>query len=190
MAMHLGVSAMPQDRPIAEAYWVLPGRLLAGDYPGGSDEGQTRDRLRRLLLAGVGCFVDLTEPGEFDRLPYDHLAQEEARALGRDVTHRRMSIPDRGTPTPGDMAGILATIDAALARGQVVYVHCYAGIGRTGTVVGCYLVQHGMSGDQALTQIARLRQEVPDAWVRSPETEAQRRMVRSWQPRAGSAGRD
>lgn len=34
----------------------------------------------------------------------------------------------------------------ALAAGQTVYVHCYGGIGRTGTVVGCWLVRHGLSG--------------------------------------------
>ena len=84
------------------------------------------------------------------------------------------------TPTQEEMAGILDTIDAALDAGHTVYVHCYGGIGRTGTVIGCYLVRHGMSGEEALEEIAGLRQGTPDGWKRSPETEPQRQMVQNW----------
>jgi protein-tyrosine phosphatase len=75
---------------------------------------------------------------------------------------------------------ILDKIDTALDSGQVVYVHCFAGLGRTGTVVGCYLARHGISGEAALTEIARLRQDLPTARLRSPEVEIQRQMVRCW----------
>jgi protein-tyrosine phosphatase len=91
-----------------------------------------------------------------------------------------MSIPDMDTPAPEEMVRILEAIDAALEAGQTVYVHCYGGIGRTGTVVGCYLARHGMSGTDALREIARLRQGTPDGWVRSPQTRAQCEMVRNW----------
>ena len=74
----------------------------------------------------------------------------------------------------------LDTIDAALAAGGTVYVHCYAGIGRTGTVVGCYLARHGMRGEEALAEIARLRADISDGWITSPETAAQRDRVREW----------
>jgi hypothetical protein len=49
-------------------------------------------------------------------------------------------------------------------------------------VVGCYLVEQGMSGEKALTEIARRRAHTPDGWRRSPETEAQRDLVRRWAP--------
>ena len=78
------------------------------------------------------------------------------------------------------MIRILDALDGALAEGQVVYLHCYAGIGRTGTVVGCYLVRHGLHGSEALREIQRLRQGVPDGWVTSPETRVQREMVWNW----------
>ena len=42
------------------------------------------------------------------------------------------------------MTRILDDVDAALADGGAVYVHCWGGIGRTGTVVGCWLVRHGL----------------------------------------------
>jgi hypothetical protein len=166
--------------PISDSYWVRPGKLLAGEYPGSRYEDEARDKLRRLLAAGVTCFLDLTEEGEYGLRPYLPLVLEQASALGRAVEHRRLSIPDRGTPTPEGMERILDTIDAALEAGQVVYVHCYGGIGRTGTVVGCYMARQGMRGESALKEIARLRRGTPDGWQRSPETDEQREMVRDW----------
>ena len=159
--------------PIGDSYWVEPGRLLAGQYPGAVDEGTARAKLRRLLDAGITLFIDLTEAGEYTLKPY-------ALLLPMEAEHRRMSIPDMGVPSPEEMRQILATIDQALEAGQVVYVHCYGGIGRTGTVVGCYLVEHGMSGKEALKHIARLRRDTGDGGRRSPETRAQRAMVRRW----------
>jgi protein-tyrosine phosphatase len=166
--------------PIPNSYWVQHGRFLAGEYPGEWSEAGSRHRLRQFLEAGLSFFVDLTEAGEYGLQAYAPYLPEEAKKLGQSVGHQRLSIPDRGTPTPKQMTHILDTIDSALAAGQRVYVHCYAGIGRTGTVVGCYLVRHGMAGKEALNEIARLRQGIPDAWMTSPETKAQREMVRRW----------
>jgi protein-tyrosine phosphatase len=171
---------MKHDRPIPDSYWVRPGQLLAGEYPRNLDDRASRPKLRRLLEAGVTFFLDLTEAGEYSLKPYVQLLREEAKTLGRSVKHQRMPIRDMDTPTPAHMTHILDTIDAALTAGQTVYVHCYGGIGRTGTVVGCYLARHGMSGEEALAEIARLRQGTPDEWVTSPETEVQRQMVRGW----------
>jgi protein-tyrosine phosphatase len=170
----------PYDRPIPDSYWVWPGQLLAGEYPRDWGDQTSRKKLRRLLEAGVTFFLDLTEAGEYNLKPYVLLLQKEAAALGRAVKHHRMPIRDRGTPTPEEMTHILDMIDSALAAGHTLYVHCYGGIGRTGTVVGCYLVRHGMNGEEALKKIAHLRQGTPDGWVTSPETSTQRQMVRSW----------
>lgn len=160
--------------PIPGSYWVVPGRLLAGPYPGSWDEAATRERLRQLLEAGVTFVVDLTEPREHDA--YLLLLSTEAAALGRRITHRRLPIPDMDVPSVDDMTAILGTIDAALTGGETVYVHCLGGIGRTGTVIGCYLVQHGLDGQEALDEIAHLRGGLLD----SPQTEAQCEMVRAW----------
>ncbi len=162
------------------SYWVRPAQLLAGEYPRDWSDDSSRRKLRRLLESGVTFFLDLTEDGEYGLKSYASLLQQEAAALGRGVEHHRMPIRDRATPKPGEMQRILATIDKALAASQTVYVHCYGGIGRTGTVVGCYLVRHGMDGEEALEEIARLRQAKPSGWIDSPETAEQRQMVRDW----------
>lgn len=171
---------MPPDHPISNSYWVRPVQFLAGEYPTQFDDQTSRWKLRQLLKAGVTYFLDLTEAGEYGLEPYVRFLQEGAAVIGCQVEHHRMSIRDRGTPTPEKMTRILDIIDAALAEGQTIYVHCFGGIGRTGTVVGCHLVRHGMSGEEALEEIVRLRQEMPAGWVTSPETPAQRDMVRTW----------
>jgi len=79
------------------------------------------------------------------------------------------------------MQAILDFIDHQMLTGHVVYVHCQGGIGRTGTVVGCYLVRHGMTGEEALQAIRELRSATTFPNTRSPETEAQCAMVRHWQ---------
>jgi protein-tyrosine phosphatase len=80
------------------------------------------------------------------------------------------------------MRMILDRIDAALGEGRPVYIHCRDGIGRTGTVVGCYLARHGIaSGRTALEKLQDLRQNNETAPLASPETEEQCRLVLSWE---------
>jgi hypothetical protein len=168
------------DHPIPDSYWVQHGALLAGEYPGALTDGAALQKLAALLDAGVTLFVDLTEQDEYGLRPYFLLAQRIAATRGQPLAHRRLSIPDMGVTTPTQLTAILDVIDAAMADGQVVYVHCYGGIGRTGTVIGCWLVRHGQTGEQALATIAERRRHIPDGWRRSPETEAQTRMVLTW----------
>ena len=108
---------------------------------------------------------------------------EEATQQGLAVRHLRLPIQDMGTPTPDEMAHILSIIAASLAKDENLYLHCWAGRGRTGAVVGCYLVQQGMSGDQALDQIRKWRRVTGEAHQNSPETFGQRVMVLNWWPR-------
>ncbi len=159
------------DTPIPEAYWVEPGFLLAGPYPAPRWAHVTNDKLERLLQAGIQLFVDLTEAGE--ALPY-------ADKLGGKARYQRFPISDLDTPSPQEMMTILDALDYARLRSQRVYLHCLAGLGRTGTVVGCYLARHGTSGIEALEAIRDLRAGTPFARSPSPETEMQQRMVLHW----------
>ncbi|MBN1137060.1 MAG: dual specificity protein phosphatase family protein [Anaerolineae bacterium] len=91
-----------------------------------------------------------------------------------------MPIRDGDTPAAEGMKRILDAIDAAIEQGCAVHVHCWGGIGRTGTVVGCCLVRHGMSGPQALAEIARRRAGTPGGHRCSPETDEREQSVLSW----------
>ena len=62
-----------------------------------------------------------------------------------------------------------------------VYVHCWAGRGRTGTVVGCYLKRHGLVQDgDVIQKLAQLRKDAPNGRETSPHTKEQIRMVVTW----------
>jgi hypothetical protein len=167
------------NAPIADSYWVVPGLLLAGEYPGARTKEEARQKLRAFINAGVNFFLDLTEESE-GLQPYAPLLLEEAEKRDRRVTYRRLAIPDLNAPTIERMREIQQTINTALDAGQAVYVHCRGGIGRTGTVIGCYLVEQEVSGAEALAEIRRLRRRTTDWWRKSPETQAQEDFVRSW----------
>lgn len=168
------------SRPLPESYWVEAGRLLAGEYPGATGDFQTRKRLTALLNAGFDTFIDLTRSGELP--PYQPLLEEEARLLGVYVDHQRFPIGDFGLPGREQMVAILDAIDSALAAGRKVYLHCWGGIGRTGTTVGCYLVRRGRSGGDALRQLAEWWRAVPKSarYTHSPETPAQMDFILTW----------
>ena len=175
-------AANMSDRPIPNSYWVQPGRFTAGEYPGAPEPDDAATKLRVLLEAGVDHFIDLTETKE-PLEPYDQIAKDEARCLGKEVQWERHPIVDVSIPqNPEQMTGILDVIDSALDSGDTVYVHCWGGVGRTGTVVGCWLVRHGLTGDEALAQVAEWWSGMAKShWSRSsPETPEQREYVLGW----------
>lgn len=166
------------DPPFPESYWVLPGRFLAGEYPRTPEYNESLYRLRTLLDAGITQFVDLTEETE-DLKPYRHLLAEVG---GDPARHQRFPVRDFQVPATRDqMDQILNWIDDALARKQAVYLHCWGGVGRTGTVVGCWLVRHGLSGEDALAELRRLFQRNRKSRDReTPENSAQVDYILNW----------
>ncbi len=162
------------DRPLPNSYWVIPGRLLAGEYPLGADDEDARARLARFDEAGIDYFVDLTE--EYEEPAYRHL-------LPAGSTHLRSAIADTWVPeNAAQMQQILSDIRAALSRDRGVYVHCRAGIGRTGLVIGCYLAEEEQNGKSALKRLNRLwRQSArADSWPKVPQTREQADYIRRW----------
>lgn len=169
------------ERPISESYWVEPGRFLAGEYPGHFDAEQARKRIDSLIEAGFNTFIDLTKPNE--TTPYFRILHKQSDAYGVDIQHHRFPIGDFGLPTPELMKSVLDHIDESLQAGRKVYLHCWGGIGRTGTTVGCYLVRRGSNGDEALKQLAKWWRGVPKSRIhpQSPETREQAAFIRNWE---------
>src|SRR5205823_2071865 len=71
-------------------------------------------------------------------------------------------------PALEQVAQAVAAIDHFLDNGRAVAVHCGAGLGRTGTILACYLAAQGLSSDEAL---ATVRAQQPGS-VETPEQEA------------------
>jgi protein-tyrosine phosphatase len=168
--------------PIQNSYWVIPNRFKAGEHPGRGSVDGTRLKLHWLIGLGINYILDLTETGESD-INYPLYLRDEANSLNIEVTYKRVSIQDWFTPSQEKMIEILDTIDLALSEGKNIYIHCFGGRGRTGMVVGCYLVRHGTPGDHALERIQELRKDIPGVYEQSPETDKQRKMVIAWTER-------
>jgi hypothetical protein len=160
--------------PLPNSYWLTPGKLLGGEYPGAETDNDTQQRLRALMDAGIDCFINLTRPGELPA--YSTL-------LPDDVWYFHLPILDHGLPVDRDyMRQIQSAISGALSAGRCVYVHCRMGIGRTGTVLGCHLVERGRTGEAALEELNRAWQQCARArrWPCVPETHEQTQFVHSW----------
>ena len=148
---------------------IEPDRLIAGRHPCAWGQENAWSEVRDLARSGVTLFLDLTQEGELD--PYDSLVEPPARYL-------RMPIRDFSVPSREQLAATLDEIDAELGRGGLVYVHCWAGCGRTGVVVGSWLVRHGTDPKDALRRIGEAR------GLGCPQTLEQRLVVLDW--RAGT----
>src|SRR6267378_4648872 len=164
-------------------YCVSPNKLYAGAYPGDPDPAIAPQKLTTLLDLGVSVFINLMEAGErgwngrpFEQ--YEPTLTKLAKQKGVTVVHHRVPVRDVSVPSRQTMQTILETIQNANNEGRTVYVHCRGGTGRTGTAVGCYLVEQGMDGQEGLRQIGLLRADL-DARP-SPETEQQRQFVLRW----------
>ncbi len=144
---------------------IEQGRLIAGRHPCAWGSENAPLEVRDLVGAGVTLFLDLTQSGELE--PYASLVVPPARYLN-------LPIRDFSVPTRDGLVATLDEIDAELDAGGIVYVHCWAGCGRTGVVVGSWLVRHGADPNDALQRIAEAR------GLGCPQTLEQRLVVLDW----------
>jgi len=177
--------------PFDRSYWVVPGKLLAGCYPGLSSPDKTRKKLQALIDCGIRHTINLMNSDEIQYVSgsadgYLSEMRSMGSVKGVNLSFTQMPIMDMWIPLHKDMARILDHIDRAIQDGKPVYVHCWGGRGRTGTVVGCYLARHGYaSGANVLEMINDLRKDAADSHLASPETNQQRAMVMGWAANLG-----
>jgi hypothetical protein len=175
------------DPPTSRCYWVVTGKFLAGAYPGSPDALQHRQRIETLWNSGLRSFVNLMEEDERNNAgqlftPYDDILRELAAETGGLNLHQRFAVRDLSIPSIETMQSILDSIDQSLKADRPVYLYCFGGVGRTGTVVCCWLLRHGFAMTQNVVQLLRqLRQADRQSCNRpAPETVAQIRFVEQW----------
>jgi protein-tyrosine phosphatase len=151
--------------------WILPHRLAAGPTP--LDYAD----LQSLAQHGIQTVLTLTE-GALWRFP--DITPERVASIPLTLLHR--GFPDQTAPSPHLAAHILADVLPALRAQQPLYVHCFGGIGRTGTVLHLILREAGLSlpATQAL-----LRQRRPACLRLTP---SQAHFVATWH--SGQAAED
>lgn len=157
--------------PTDYSNWVVRGRLMAGGYPGDSVSTERHEQtVDALLAAGVTTFVCLQLTSELSSRfrPYREYAIErhrqrreeqnakakatETEIVGEGASERELQflhfpIPDQYVV---EDEKVLALVEELLVRfhaGEVMYIHCWGGHGRTGTIVACLLARlHGFTG--------------------------------------------
>jgi protein-tyrosine phosphatase len=174
------------NTPFERSYWVVPGKFLAGYYPGDLDKDMMSVKLKGLLSVGISLVINLMEPDEIDSYgdlydQYETHLTSLAQAQRVSIQFVRFPISDMSIPTEELMVRILDTMDFVNALNKSVYVHCLGGVGRTGTVVGCYLIRHGMADSKnVLKVIAGLMEKGRVFGYRSPQTFEQEAFVFNW----------
>jgi protein-tyrosine phosphatase len=153
-----------------ELHWLdgpWPGKLAVAARPRGGDwlEDEAADWKR----AGVDVVFSLLTSQEERDLD---LRNEAAEFRAQGMQFASFPIPDRQVPSSeAKLAVALEKLDADLAAGRNVVVHCRQGIGRSGLIAACLLVTRGLSPGAAVGSVSASR------GVSVPETTEQRNWI-------------
>jgi protein tyrosine phosphatase len=174
------------DLPFPRSYWVAPGKLLAGAYPGSSELSEAKGILAGLVAAGVTRVISSMEESEKIHsgkavVDYTATIRQMAEERGQVIECLRYPFVDGSIPSTAIMTSVLNRIDEEIGAGGAVYVHCWGGKGRTGLVVCCWLIRHGIAApEEAVDHLQILIKHNAAAFHPTPENSEQRDFVRNW----------
>ncbi len=132
--------------------WLRNGVLAGTPRPG--IVADLDDDLVALGRVGVTTLVSLTQT------PMDSTA-----LAAHGINHFSSPIPDMAAPTVEQTRDLCRQMQDRIAGGEVIAVHCRAGLGRTGTILASYLIWEGRDALDALETVRR----VEPKWVQSEE---------------------
>ncbi|MDJ0973726.1 MAG: dual specificity protein phosphatase family protein [Planctomycetota bacterium] len=118
--------------------WIREGELAGMGMPG-------PDAWTFLRAEGVRAVLTLTE-----RPPLGDPA-------GAGLAYLHVPLIDFGTPSLENLQRCVTWIAEQTAAERPVVVHCFAGQGRTGTVLAAFLVSVGLTPEEAIAEVRRLR---------------------------------
>jgi atypical dual specificity phosphatase len=150
--------------------WIIPGKLAGCPAPGVS--APIDYDLSLLSRVGITRLITLTE---------EDLDQE---ALHRhELKNTHLPIIDREAPSIGQTHMLLVRMQNCIAAGDILAVHCKAGLGRTGTILAAWLIRDGgLSAEGAMARLRRIepgfiQSEIQEDFLRRYEADLTNRMI-------------
>ena len=173
--------------PVPYANWLIPGRLMIGETPGGDcysniSAAQMQMELSQLVPGHVDTFVSLRgEWGPMERF-MTKFYPEQLRTAELNCDCVFFPIEDFHVTHEKDVVAVVLDLRRRMRRGERLYIHCRSGHGRTGMIcVPLVASLFNVSADEAAAFVQRAhdigRNGGRDAGWSLPETREQRIVV-------------
>ncbi|MEM3074062.1 MAG: dual specificity protein phosphatase family protein [Nitrososphaerales archaeon] len=123
--------------------WLIPNQLAASKGP------RSKEDLKFLKDSGVDCLIRLADIDE------TLVSSKDVLEAGLEDYHE--PVPDYCPPSQAQLDRLVHYIDTKIKEGKRVAVSCRAGVGRTGTLLACYLIYTGLNYEAALARVRENR---------------------------------
>ncbi|MFK8014865.1 MAG: protein-tyrosine phosphatase family protein [Gammaproteobacteria bacterium] len=138
--------------------FLLPGGKLGLVHSPGSREATTAQDLDALSALGVQRIICLQEAFELEHFRVSEtMDQRRAAVEQRGIAFTHSPVVDRSAAGMAQAIELVALLNAELRAQRTVIVHCWAGLGRAGTLAACLLVDNEMRPENAILEVRAAR---------------------------------